>query len=130
MSVEQTAGARSRAERRFNSTSTRRLGYLSSATANAARVQRVVEACIDVGLSSTERRLCGPFASSSFLACHERASARYVVIAWQSSKAEAYTAEAAAFFGEMAELYKDRPNVLFEVYGRPIVSTWAGAIKP
>ncbi|KAJ1455302.1 glycoside hydrolase superfamily [Pelagophyceae sp. CCMP2097] len=86
MSVEQTAG------------------YLSSATANAARVQRVVEACIDVGL--------------------------YVVIAWQSSKAEAYTAEAAAFFGEMAELYKDRPNVLFEVYGRPIVSTWAGAIKP
>ncbi len=66
----------------------------------------------------------------------------YVVIDWHSHTAEQQSSAAISFFSQQAALYKNTPNVIFEVYNEPITGggattgslvdaqkTW-GAIKP
>ena len=48
---------------------------------------------------------------------------KYVIIDWHSHKAQDYTKESIAFFSEMAETYKNVPNVIFEVYNEPVGGT-------
>jgi aryl-phospho-beta-D-glucosidase BglC (GH1 family) len=69
-------------------------GYLSDPTGNRDRVITLVDAAIDAGL--------------------------YVLIDWHSHNAEPYEAEAIAFFEDMATLYGDIPNVIYEPYNEPL----------
>lgn len=79
-------------------------GYVFDPNGNKERVQVVVEAAIEFGI--------------------------YVIIDFHSHSAENYEPEARNFFGEMAQLYGDEPNVIFEIYNEPILSSWEDDIKP
>ena len=79
-------------------------GYLDNKTANKNRVRTIVDAAIDEGL--------------------------YVIIDWHSHHAEDNTNEAVLFFQEMAELYGEHDNVIYELYNEPLDISWTNIIKP
>ena len=79
-------------------------GYLDNKTANKNRVKTIVDAAIDEGL--------------------------YVIIDWHSHHAEDNTNEAVLFFQEMAELYGEHDNVIYELYNEPLDISWSNIIKP
>lgn len=58
----------------------------------------------------------------------------YVIIDWHilsDGNPMTYVEQAEAFFSEMAQRYKDRPEVLYEICNEPNGSvTWSGDIKP
>ena len=79
-------------------------GYLSDSSSNKARVKAVVNAAISEGL--------------------------YVIIDWHSHHAEDHQAEAIEFFEEMATLYGQYDNVIYEIYNEPLQVSWNNVIKP
>ena len=79
-------------------------GYLDNKTANKNRVKTIVDAAIDKGI--------------------------YVIIDWHSHHAEDNTNEAALFFEEMANLYGEYDNVIYEIYNEPLDISWGTIIKP
>ncbi|SHI86538.1 cellulase family glycosylhydrolase [Aquimarina spongiae] len=74
-------------------------GYIDSPNAQKAKIRKVIDAAIDKGI--------------------------YVIIDWHTHEAERYTQEAADFFKEMAQLYGDQPNIIYEVYNEPIGQSWS-----
>ena len=54
----------------------------------------------------------------------------YVLIDWHSHHAEDFEAEAIQFYEEMATLYGDQPNVIYEIYNEPLQVSWTDVIKP
>ena len=79
-------------------------GYLDNKIANKNRVKTIVDAAIDKGI--------------------------YVIIDWHSHHAEDNTNEAALFFEEMANLYGEYDNVIYEIYNEPLDISWGTIIKP
>ncbi len=79
-------------------------GYLENKTANKDRVKIIVDAAIEQGL--------------------------YVIIDWHSHHAEDYTDEAIIFFEEMATLYGEYDNVIYEIYNEPLDISWSETVKP
>ncbi len=49
----------------------------------------------------------------------------YVIIDWHDHNAEAHPDKALEFFTEMAGLYANTPNVIFEVFNEPVNQSWA-----
>ena len=69
-------------------------GYLSNISSNKNRVKIIVESAIEKGI--------------------------YVIIDWHSHHAEDFTEEAVLFFKEMASLYGDHENIIYEIYNEPL----------
>ena len=78
-------------------------GYLEDPS-NKQKVKTVVDAAINKGL--------------------------YVIIDWHTSHAEDYETQAIQFFEEMATLYGDYDNVIYEIYNEPLQISWDNIIKP
>lgn len=76
-------------------------GYLGRPEMEKQKMITVIEAAIDLGI--------------------------YVIVDWHSHHAENETAEAKAFFEEIAQTYGSYPNIIYETYNEP-VTDW-GTIK-
>ena len=79
-------------------------GYLDNQIANKNRVKTIIDAAIELGI--------------------------YVIIDWHSHHAEEYVEEAASFFAEMATLYGNYDNIIYEIYNEPLDISWSNQIKP
>ena len=79
-------------------------GYIQFKTANKDKVKTLVDAAISNGL--------------------------YVLIDWHSHHAEDYQADAIEFFTEMATLYGNYDNVIYEIYNEPLNISWSSTLKP
>lgn len=79
-------------------------GYIEDQVTNKNRIKTIVDAAIEQGL--------------------------YVIIDWHSHHAEDYPNEAIAFFKEMATLYGEYDNVIYEIYNEPLDVSWDQVIKP
>ena len=69
------------------------VGYLANKEAEKARIVKVIDGAIEAGI--------------------------YVIIDWHSHKAETQQADAVEFFKDMADTYKDYPNIIYEIYNEP-----------
>lgn len=74
-------------------------GYIDSPIAQKNKIKKVIDAAIAKGI--------------------------YVIIDWHTHEAEKYQEESVAFFREMAELYGDKDNVIYEIYNEPINQSWS-----
>ena len=55
----------------------------------------------------------------------------YVIVDWHDHRAQLHTAQAVAFFQEVARRYGTRPNLIYEIYNEPKTgATWARDVKP
>ncbi len=53
------------------------------------------------------------------------ANGLYVIIDWHDHNAHNHTAQAKAFFEEMATTYKNYPNVIYEIFNEPEMISWS-----
>jgi len=74
-------------------------GYLEAPQPNTAKVRAIVDRAIARGI--------------------------YVIIDWHDHHAQQHTAQATAFFEEMAKAYGKQPHVIFEVYNEPMDVSWS-----
>ncbi|MBN2012550.1 glycoside hydrolase family 5 protein [candidate division KSB1 bacterium] len=81
-----------------------RIGYLATPDVEMEKIKTVVEACIDLGI--------------------------YVIVDWHDHQAEEHQAEAIDFFTQIATLYGDKPNVIYEIYNEPLRVSWTDVVKP
>lgn len=79
-------------------------GYLTNPDAEMAKVKTVIDACIDLGI--------------------------YVIIDWHDHNAHQHEVPAKTFFRQIAELYGDKPNIIYEIYNEPLQVSWSNVIKP
>lgn len=78
-------------------------GYLDNPQDNIERVQRVVDAAIAENL--------------------------YVIVDWHSQHAENYLSDDISFFEDIAQQYGNYPNIIYEIYGEPLNTSWSNSIK-
>ncbi len=78
--------------------------YVGNASAELAKIEAVIQACIDNGL--------------------------YVVVDFHTHNAPNYLNQAKTFFTHIANKYGDLPNIIYEPYNEPIKQDWSSVIKP
>jgi endoglucanase len=54
----------------------------------------------------------------------------YVIVDWHDHNAHTHQAEAIDFFAEIAALYGDQPNLIYEIYNEPTQVSWSNVVKP
>lgn len=54
----------------------------------------------------------------------------YVIIDWHDHEAHLHQKEARSFFSEMARIYGQYPNVIFEPWNEPIDQSWKYIVRP
>ncbi|MBI2427229.1 MAG: cellulase family glycosylhydrolase [Ignavibacteriales bacterium] len=73
-------------------------GYLANPSREKAKIKTVIDACLSLGI--------------------------YVIVNWHDFHAEQHKDEAIAFFEEIATLYGNSPNVIYEIYSEPETTDW------
>ncbi|MBN2273628.1 MAG: glycoside hydrolase family 5 protein [Bacteroidales bacterium] len=79
-------------------------GYIQNPSSQKTLITEMIDAAIDAGI--------------------------YILVDWHSHTAENYQEEAQAFFGELARLYGDHDNIIYEIYNEPLQVSWSTVIKP
>lgn len=79
-------------------------GYLENPETEKSKVRAVIDACIAEGI--------------------------YVIVDWHDHYAHLHQEEAIKFFKEIAEEYKDYPNIIYEIYNEPKQISWIDTVKP
>lgn len=79
-------------------------GYLKYPEREKKKIIQVIEASIDLGI--------------------------YVIVDWHSHVAHQETDKAIQFFSEIARLYGDHPNIIYEIYNEPLIVSWDSIVKP
>lgn len=79
-------------------------GYLDNKETEKAKILAVIDACINLGI--------------------------YVIVDWHDHNAHIHEQEAIDFFKEIATLYGDRPNLIYEIFNEPEQDSWVSRIKP
>jgi endoglucanase len=79
-------------------------GYLANPAIEKAKVTAVIDAAIQQGI--------------------------YVLVDWHEENAQKHTDAETTFFTELAQKYKDAPNVIYEIWNEPVNVSWSGVIKP
>lgn len=54
----------------------------------------------------------------------------YVIVDWHDHNAHIHQEEAIGFFAEIAALYGDQPNLIYEIYNEPTQVSWSNVVKP
>jgi endoglucanase len=81
------------------------VGYLINPEKTRERVENIIQNALDLGV--------------------------YVIIDWHSHNADTFVAEARAFFSDMAALYGQYPNVIYETFNEPLGNvSWSAVLKP
>ncbi|WP_051205262.1 glycoside hydrolase family 5 protein [Salinimicrobium xinjiangense] len=79
-------------------------GYLENPKREKRKVEKVIEAAIDLGI--------------------------YVIVDWHDHHAEDHLPQAKKFFSEIAQEYGKHPNLIYEVYNEPLNVSWSQVLKP
>ncbi len=79
-------------------------GYLENPTTEINKIKKVIEACIDEGL--------------------------YVIVDWHDHHAHENENAAIEFFKEIATLYGNKSNIIYEIYNEPEQISWKNEVKP
>ncbi len=79
-------------------------GYLTNPVLEMNKIKTVIDACIDLGI--------------------------YVIVDWHDHHAHEHVAEAKSFFKQIATLYGNTPNIIYEIYNEPLQVSWLTVIKP
>ncbi|MDT0688984.1 glycoside hydrolase family 5 protein [Salegentibacter sp. F188] len=79
-------------------------GYLQNPEREKEKVYRVIDAAIELGI--------------------------YVIVDWHDHHAEDHIEASKEFFGELAQKYGDKPNLLYETYNEPLDVSWSNVLKP
>jgi endoglucanase len=79
-------------------------GYLTNPAIEKNKIKAVIEAAIDLGV--------------------------YVLVDWHDHHAHEHESEAIEFFKEIAELYGNTPNIIYEIYNEPEQVSWSDIVKP
>ena len=79
-------------------------GYLENAATERQKVINVIEAALDLGV--------------------------YVIVDWHDHNANSHQNQAKTFFTDIADLYGNCPNVIFEPFNEPEWQDWNSVIKP
>ena len=79
-------------------------GYLQNPQVEMNKVKTVINTCINAGI--------------------------YVIVDWHDHNAENHQPQAIAFFKEIAQLYGNYPNIIYEIYNEPVHVSWTNVVKP
>jgi len=79
-------------------------GYLANPDREDKLVHDLIEAAIELGV--------------------------YVIVDWHDHNAEKHIDQACAFFGAIAQKYRNIPNIIFETFNEPENQPWSEVIKP
>jgi endoglucanase len=79
-------------------------GYLQNPIVEKNKIKNVINACIEEGI--------------------------YVIVDWHDHNAHNHQTEAIEFFKEIANEYKDIPNLIYEIYNEPEQISWPNIVKP
>jgi endoglucanase len=79
-------------------------GYLTNPQAEMNKVKTVIDACINAGI--------------------------YVIVDWHDHNAHDHQSQAIGFFKQIAQLYGNHPNILYEIYNEPVNVSWTNVVKP
>jgi len=79
-------------------------GYLEYPQVEINKVRTVIDACINAGI--------------------------YVIVDWHDHNAQNHQSQAIEFFKQIAQLYGNYPNIIYEIYNEPTQVSWANVVKP
>ena len=79
-------------------------GYLGNPDTERGKIERVIDACIELGI--------------------------YVVVDWHDHSAENHLQLSKEFFRTIAQKYGSSPNIIYEIYNEPTKVSWSKVVKP
>ncbi len=79
-------------------------GYLARPNRELKKINKAVKGAIDAGI--------------------------YIIIDWHDHHAHHHTEQAVGFFKTIAQKYGHHPNIIYEIYNEPLITSWSDTVKP